>query len=292
VVEVVRVAVNGRPVSQEQTYYNSVSRRYFETLRTQVVLGREFKAHDTTGAPRVAIVNQAFARRYLPAGTPLGQRVTVGSTRRLDFEVVGVVADSVYEALRAAAPPTVYCPVVQREAIFPGGFGVVFEAHVARPVAQAAEALRSTLQPALPGSAMEVRALNQQIERALVRERVMATLGAAFGILGLALAAIGLYGLLTYNVARRTNEIGIRLALGAMRQEVLWMVIRHALTLLGAGVAIGIPAAWAASRLVSSISGDAENAAGFRVFTQNPGQFVVQKYGRTFLTSAGFQVAH
>jgi predicted permease len=247
------IAVNGRPVSQEQTYYNSVSRRYFETLGTQVVLGREFTAHDTAGAPRVAIVNHAFAQRYLRAGTPLGQRLTVGSTRRLDFEVVGVVADSVYETLRAAAPPTVYCPVVQREAIFPGGFGVVFEAHVAGSVAQASEALRSTLQPALPGSAVEVRALNQQIERALVQERVMATLGAAFGILGLALAAVGLYGLLTYTVARRTNEIGIRLALGAKRQEVLWMVIRHALTLLGTGVAIGIPAAWAASRLVSSM---------------------------------------
>jgi ABC-type antimicrobial peptide transport system permease subunit len=105
----------------------------------------------------------------------------------------------------------------------------------------------------LPGSAVEVHALSEQVERALVRERLMAALAAGFGILGLALAAAGLYGLLTYIVARRTNEIGIRMALGAMRHEVLWMVMRQVLVLVGIGVAIGIPAAWAASRLVTSM---------------------------------------
>jgi predicted permease len=247
------IAVNGRRVSQEQIYYNSVSRRYFETLGTPILLGREFTVRDTTIAPRVAIVNQAFTRLYLPAGNPLGQHLTVGSTRQLEFEIVGVVADSVYETLRAAAPPTVYCPVVQRDATFPRGFGVVFEVHALGSLANVTDALRATFQPKLPGSPVEVRALNQQIERALGRERLMATLATAFAILGLVLAAVGLYGLLTYTVTRRTNEIGIRLALGAMRHEVLWMVIHHALALVGAGVAIGIPAAWVASHLVSSM---------------------------------------
>jgi predicted permease len=246
------MAVNGHPVGE--TYFNSVSRRYFETMGTPVVLGREFAARDTANSPWVAIVNQAFAQRYLSPGNPLGQRLTVSSyPRPLEFEVVGVVKNAIYETLRAAAPPTVYCPVIQREGIRAAGFGVVFEANAAGSPAQAAEALRSTLQPKLPGSAVEVHALTEQIERALVRERLMATLAAAFGILGLVLAAVGLYGLLAYTVARRTNEIGIRMALGAMRQEVLWMVIRHALVLLGIGVAVGIPVAWAASRLVSSM---------------------------------------
>jgi predicted permease len=247
------IAVNRRRVSQEQIHYNAVSRRYFETLGTPVLIGREFMARDATSAPRVAIVNQAFARLYLPAGNPLGQRLTVDTTRPLDFEVVGVVGDSVYETLRAEAPPTVYCPVVQHYAMFPRGFGVVFEVHAAGSLAQVAGSLRRTFQPKLSGSAAEVRALTQQVERALVRERLMATLAAAFGVLGLLLAAVGLYGLLTYTVIRRTNEIGIRLALGAMRDEVLWMVIRHALVLLGGGVVIGIPLAWAASRWVSSM---------------------------------------
>ncbi len=103
------------------------------------------------------------------------------------------------------------------------------------------------------GPPVEVHALTEQVDRALVRERLMASLAAGFGILGLVLAAVGLYGLLAYTVARRTNEIGIRMALGAMRREVLWMVIRHVLVLLGIGVAVGIPVAWAASRLVSSM---------------------------------------
>ena len=245
------VAVNGRPVSSDQTYYNNVSRGYFATLGTRLMQGREFTARDTADAPHVAIVNESFARQYLPAGAALGQLLTVGTNRREDFVVVGVVADAVYESLRAAAPPTVYSPVTQIDA--PRGFSVVFEAHVAGSPAHEAEAIRSTLQPTLPGSAVQVRAMDLQVERAMVRERVMATLGTAFALLGLALAAVGLYGLMSYTVARRTNEIGIRLAIGATRREVLWMVIRQALLLLGAGVAIGIPAAWAASRLVTSM---------------------------------------
>jgi predicted permease len=242
------ISINGRPVSQEQTHFNWVSRRYFETMGTPVVIGREFTVRDAISSPRVAIVNRAFARRYLPAGSELGQRLTVGSRQAAEFEIVGVVADSIYETLREAAPPTVYCPVPQLAGVLAAAFGVIFEAHATGSLARAAESLRATLQPALPGSSVEVHALNEQVERALVRERLMASLAAGFGILGLVLAVIGLYGLLAYTVARRTNEIGIRMALGAMRQEVLWMVIRHALVLLGIGVAAGIPAAWAASR--------------------------------------------
>ena len=129
---------------------------------------------------------------------------------------------------------------------------MTFEAHVEDPWTNR-WALRATLQSKLPGSAVQVHALTEQVERTLVRERLMATLAAGFGILGLVLAAVGLYGLLTYTVARRTSEIGLRLALGATRRAVLWMIIRQVLTLLSLGIAIGIPAAWAASRFVSSM---------------------------------------
>jgi predicted permease len=247
------IAVNGDSQTYD-TYFNSISRSYFETIGTPILLGREFTARDTASSRRVAVVNQSFARRYLASGSPIGQRLAVSFGRQpQEYTVVGVAADSIYESLRQAPPPTVYCPVVQREGSAPAGFGVIFEAHVTGSLAQAAEALRSTLQPMLPGSAVEVHALSEQVERALVRERLMAALAAGFGILGLALAAAGLYGLLTYIVARRTNEIGIRMALGAMRHEVLWMVMRQVLVLVGIGVAIGIPAAWAASRLVTSM---------------------------------------
>jgi predicted permease len=247
------ISVNGQSQSYE-IEFNSVSRSYFQTLGTPLLLGREFTARDTAASGRVALVNQAFARHYLAPGNPLGQRLSVSfRPQPQDYTVVGVVADAIYETLRQAAPPTVYCPFVQREGTMPVGIGVVFEAHVAGSLAQGAEALRSTLQAKLPGSPVKVRALTDQVARALVRERMMAALAAAFGILGLLLAAVGLYGLLTYTVARRTNEIGIRLALGAMRREVLWMVLRQVLLLLGMGVAVGIPVAWGASRFVSSL---------------------------------------
>jgi predicted permease len=247
------ISINGRPVSKEQTHFNWVSRRYLETMGTPVVIGREFTARDTTGSPRVAIVNQAFARRYLPAGIGLGQRLTVGTRQAVEFEIVGVVRDSIHETLREAAPPTVYCPVSQRAGVLTSAFGVIFEAHATGSLARAAERSRATLQPALPGSAVEVHALNEQVARSLVRERLMASLASCFGVLGLMLAAVGLYGLLAYAVARRTNEIGIRLALGARRRDVLWMVIRHVLVLLFMGVAIGLPVASSASGFVSSM---------------------------------------
>ncbi len=247
------ITVNGQAQSHD-IYFNSISRGYFKTMGTAVRLGREFTARDSAGAGRVAVVNQAFARRYLAAGSPLGQRLTVNiQPQPQEFVVVGLVADSIYETLRQAAPPTVYCPIVQREGTVARGFGVIVEAHVAGSLAQAAEELRVTLQPKLPGSPVEVQALTGQVERALARERLMAALAAGFGILGLVLAGVGLYGLLTYTVARRTNEIGIRLALGAMRREVLWMVVRQVLVLLGMGIAIGIPVALAASHLVASM---------------------------------------
>ena len=247
------VSIRGRPVSREQIYFNAVSAGYFETLGTPVVLGREFNARDTAAAEPVALVNQAFARLYLPAGSPLGQHLAVGSFMRQEFSVVGVVKDAVYETLWASPPPTVYVPVVQRNYPATAGFGVTFEAHVVGPLGPAAKALRATLQSKLPGSAVEVHALTGQVERSLVRERLMATLAAGFGILGLVLASVGLYGLMTYSVARRTNEIGIRLTLGATRPAVLWMIIRRVLALLSLGMLIGIPVALAAARFVSSM---------------------------------------
>jgi predicted permease len=247
------VLIDGRPVSKDQIYFNAISRGYFQTLGTPVLLGREFTARDTPGAPPVSLVNQAFARRYLREGSPLGRQVTVGGFQGSQFQVAGVVKDAVYETLWVSPPPTVFIPVLQRKWRPTSGFGVTFEAHVSGSLASAAQSLRAALQSKLPGSAVEVHALTEQVERGLVRERLMATLAASFGILGLVLAAVGLYGLLTYTVARRTNEIGIRLALGATRRAVLWMIIRHVLALLGIGITIGIPVAWAASRFVSSM---------------------------------------
>ena len=241
------IAVNGQPVAGGEIHGNLVAPRYFETLNTPIVLGRDFTFRDDATAPGVAIVNEAFVRQHMPNGSPLEQRVSVvGSPREL--QVVGVVKDAVYEGLRQAPPPTVY------GAYFQGGTGALtLEVYGAGSLAQVASAIRAEVQPKLGGKLVKIQTLTSQLESSLVQERLMATLASAFGALALMLAAIGLYGVLAYTVVRRTNEIGVRLALGAQRSQVLGLVMRDAARMLALGTAIGLPAAWAASRLVSSM---------------------------------------
>jgi predicted permease len=246
------IAVNGQPIKSgplegEEFHFNSVSPRYFETLRTAVVLGREFTPGDDATAPGVAIVNEAFVQKYLPSGSPLGQRVSVVGAKT-DRQVVGVVRDAVYETLRQPPPPTVYVPVLQSA---PGTATLVI--YAGGSLLQVASAIRAEIQPKLAGAPLTIRTLTAQLESSLAQEKLMATLAGVFGALALALAAVGLYGLLAYTVARRTSEIGIRLALGAQRAEVLRMVMGDAVRMLGFGAAFGLPAAWVTLRLVSTM---------------------------------------
>jgi predicted permease len=241
------IAVNGQPIPSGEMHFNLVAPRYFETLSTPILLGRDFTLRDDATAPGVAIVNEAFVRHYMPNGSPLEQRVSVvGSPREL--QVVGVVKDAVYEGLRQTPPPTVYAAYFQG-----GGGAVTLEIYGAGSLAQAATAIRAEVQPKLAGKLVRIETLTSQLEGSLVQERLMAILASAFGGLALILAAVGLYGVLAYTVVRRTNEIGIRLALGAQRSQVLGLVMRDVTRMLVLGTAFGLPAAWAASRLVSSM---------------------------------------
>jgi predicted permease len=244
------VRVNDQQISDGEFHVNGVSPRYFETMATPVLAGREFTRRDDGTSPKVAIVNQTFAERYLD-DAPLGQRITFGGPANSPMEIVGVVEDAVYETLRAGAPPTVYFPVAQR--IGDDSSNVTFEINTDGGAAQVAPALQQAFQRRLPRTLVEVRTLTSQIERTLVQDRLMAMLAASFGGLGLILAAIGLYGLLAYLVARRTNEIGVRMALGATQGNVIWTVMRGALTMLALGAAFGLPIAWSAGRLVASM---------------------------------------
>jgi ABC-type antimicrobial peptide transport system permease subunit len=195
----------------------------------------------------VAIVNEAFVREYMPTGSPLGQRVSVVGSRD-ERQVVGVVKDAVYETLRETPPPTVYVPYLQSS-----GDGVALEIFAAGSLAQVASAVRAEIAPKLAGKPLKIRTMTARLETSLVQERLMATLASAFGVLALVLASVGLYGVLAYTVVRRTNEIGIRLALGAPRSQVLALVLSSAIRMLALGVALGLAAAWAASRVVSSM---------------------------------------
>ncbi|MGC4049788.1 MAG: ABC transporter permease [Paludibaculum sp.] len=222
--------------------------RFFSTMQTRLIAGREFNERDD-GEVRVAIVNEAYTARHFPGRNPIGEHLTATVAKPArDLEIVGVVANVAAGALRRPSHPTVYVPFFQQPPR-----SAALEIRAAGSLAQVAEAIRKELQPAFPSSPLEVRALSDQVEQTLVQERLMASLAGGFGVLGLLLACAGLYGLLAYSVVRRTKEIGIRVALGAKPRGVLWMVGRSALRLIGIGVVLGLPAAWAASRWVRSM---------------------------------------
>ena len=232
--------------------FNLISPDYFETMRMPLVQGRGFTGQDDNRAPKVAIANEAFVRRYFPGERALGQHISTGAD---EIEIIGVVKDTIADSLRQAPLPAIYFPYFQRgPQPFNNtlAFNNTMEVRAAGSLSQISTAIRNELQSKLR-TAVEVRSLTAQVERTLVQERLMATLAAAFGGLALTLAGVGLYGLLAYSVAGRTRELGIRVALGAERRRILWMVASDGFRLLITGIACGLAAAWAASRLISSM---------------------------------------
>jgi predicted permease len=248
------VAPEGEPLGErDNALFVAVMPGFFETVQTRLLAGRDVEARDA-GGPNVVVVNEAFVAQFFAGRNPVGQRFASNVTRpSITLEIVGVVENSVAGSLRRPAYPTVYLSYAQRALASRFAPGATIEARVSGPIGGAAAAMREELRRALPNALIEVRTLSDQVDRALVRERLLANLGAGFGVLGLLLACIGIYGLFAYRMARQTREIGIRIALGARESSVLMLAARSVLKLLLAGVAVGLPAAWAASRFVESM---------------------------------------
>jgi predicted permease len=223
-----------RPEDRQRSAVSWVAPRYFETLGIPMLTGRDFDFRDV-GRPRVAIVSESLTRRYFPNGNPIGRHVTVDPDGGAPFEIVGVVGDAKGAQLREAAPRTIYFNMFQER--HPNHqFELRTSVDPASVAAPAQRAIREVL------SAMPVRrvmSLEDQIDGAIVPERLIALLSEFFGALGAALAGIGLYGLLAYTVTRRTNEIGVRMALGATPSDVGCLVLRDALAMVCAGLASG-----------------------------------------------------
>jgi predicted permease len=244
--------------------------RYFETLGTPVRLGREFREQDNPAitielpdhpvpgqeapqppGPRAAVVNEAFVRHFFAGRPALGMHVAMGETYRTDklFEIVGVVKDARYFSMRDAVEPMMFIPIWRMPAI---GCAVVIRTTDARP--QVAATLRreiAALDPTVP--LLNVRTLEQDVDQVILVERLVGTLSAFFAGLALALSALGLYGVISFGVTRRTREIGIRVALGADRGSVLWLVFRDAVKMILLGTAIGIAGALAATRVIEGL---------------------------------------
>ena len=222
---------------------------FFSTLQIQVIAGREFAEGDRSDAASVAIVNDTYAAQHFPNGNPVGEHLSTNIGGRKDFEIVGVVRSAKLTGLRVAAPPTVYVPYYQLKAPRAATISV----RAASPLARVSSEIRQTLQPKFPDIPIEIRALSTRVANTIVQERMMAMLAGGFAVLALALACIGLYGLLAYTVSRRTREIGIRMALGAQARRVITSVVSGGTLLVAIGVVAGLPAVWIGSRWIESL---------------------------------------
>jgi predicted permease len=224
---------------------------FFATLKIPMLLGRDFTIKDDHGAPKVGIVNEKFAKRYFGNQSPLGRHVGFGIDpgTKTDIEIVGVVGDTKYESMREDIPYELYVPFIQQD--FVGGMTVYVRTQGVS--AGSFNALRRAAQEVDANVPIyDMRTLDQQVSNSLVTERMLAALSSVFGVLATLLAAIGLYGVMAFVVARRTREIGIRMALGATGRSVVRLVMWEVLVLSSAGLAIGLAAALGLTRFVEA----------------------------------------
>jgi putative ABC transport system permease protein len=264
------VTIEGYERTQgEQTnpYCNSISPGYFRALGIPLLAGREFDARDEGAAPqgppnpatgdgrgngyKSVIVNESFAKKYFGDRSPLGRHIGFGGNpgTPTPIEIVGVVKDSKYTGVRDEIPRTVFFPLLEERSV---SSIVMYVRTSGDPGATFSAAQRVVRELDANVPVYNLRTLERQIDRSLLNERFVATLSTAFGVLATLLAVIGLYGVMAYTVARRTREIGVRMALGAVQGDVIWLVMREVLVLVGSGIAIGLVSAWGANRLVSS----------------------------------------
>jgi putative ABC transport system permease protein len=243
-----------RPERERLTNINLLSSSWFKTMGTRLIAGRDFTNHDVTGSASVAIVNEAFARKFFDSQNPLGRRVVQpGSPTRpaIDREIVGYVEDAVYRALREPVPPTMYLPLPQQPDP-PSSMSVSVRAAGGSP-ALLTKSLAAALTGVNKDIAITFRLLSEQVNASLIQERIVAMLSGFFGGLALLLAGIGLYGVTSYAVSRRRTEIGIRMALGAAPSGVVRMVLRRVALLVCVGIMLGAGISVWASRFVTTL---------------------------------------
>src|SRR5262245_24628465 len=231
----------GELMSSRYTY---VSPDYIETVGMKLVDGRGIEQGDSMNAPPVALVNETLARRYFPNGKAVGRMIEDSGKQ---IEIVGVVRDAKYMTLRGEVPYMIYRPLWQS----PGTLHSL-EVRTTEPLSAIAGPVRKELLEVTKDLMIRrVTPLSARVDQALASERLLSTLCTFFGVLALLLASVGLYGVLSYAVVQRTQEIGIRMALGATGRNVLWMVLRQSLTVLIAGIVLGLSLAIACTRLIS-----------------------------------------
>jgi predicted permease len=229
--------------------YDRVGPEYFQSVGIPILLGRDISVRDRAGTALVAVVNEALAKTYFSGRSPLGQHIVDTGPPDVTYEIVGVARDVRDHDLRGPVPPRAYLALLQSDTPA-SAFNVEIRTRAPRAVLEPARQAVRAYDPDLPLASAQP--LSDMIGDSINHERLIAKLSAVFGLMALLLAALGLYGVVSYTIARRTNEIGIRMALGAARRDILRMVLRETLVLALLGVALGVPAALAAARLISS----------------------------------------
>ncbi|HEY1497368.1 MAG TPA: ABC transporter permease [Candidatus Solibacter sp.] len=234
-------------------YFNRVSPAYFKTMGTPLIAGRDFDDRDTAGSPKIAIVNEAFARAIFGERNPLGRSFrTKGPAGKPDpvYQVTGLVRNTKYYELREDFIPIAFYPMTQETDEPSTGASYVFRSP---PTAAEMRSVKAAIAQVHPAIGVEFHSLSDRVQESVRRDRLMAMLAGAFGLLAAVLATLGLYGVIAYMVARRRNEIGVRVALGADRGRVVRLVLREALLLLAVGLVIGTGLALWAGRAAGAL---------------------------------------
>ncbi len=239
---------SGKPNLSSFMRWNAVGPDFFSTAGVPILRGRDFTAGASDPAPKAAIISETFARKFFGARDPLGHQVSF--TKKASYTIIGIVADSKYTGVREQDIPMAWFPYTQVP-----DFGILhFEVRTAGDPQQFLPLIRKTVATLSPDLALLQPMTQQaQFDSTISDERLVARLSLCFGLLAVLLVSTGLYGTLAYNVSRRTAEVGIRMALGAQRADVLWMVIRESLLLCLAGIALGLPLTLVSASLLRSL---------------------------------------
>jgi predicted permease len=243
-----RQGATDRKQDAKDIYFMSVSPKFFDTMQIPIIAGRDFEARDVATPTASVLINETAAKKYFANENPIGQRVGQSLEESAQSEIIGVIRDTKYDSVRDAAPPTIYTSIRQGTRSL-----IVMVRTVSEPAAMT-ETVRTALQQVDPDVPMTgITTQSAQVDNRFAQERLFALAYSLFGALALLLACIGLFGLMSYSVSRRTNEIGIRMALGAERAGVVGMVLRESMLMVAIGVAVGLAGAIGGGRFVESV---------------------------------------
>jgi predicted permease len=237
------------PQTKNDVANMEVGAEYFATMQIPILLGRDIDERDQSSTQRVAVVNETFAKKYFGSANPLGRRFGL-EEKVANIEIVGVSKAVKHQSLKQEVPPVIYLPYGQE---VDNLFGMNFEVRAAGAPLALAESVRKLVREMdsrIPVANIDTQA--RVVDETISQERTFAALGGGFAVLAVLIACVGLYGTMAYCVARRTAEIGVRMALGAQRARVMWMVLRDVIVLVAVGLAVGVPVAWSAAHVVES----------------------------------------